>query len=95
MQKKEEMIQVRYYNVLIYLTFVEENQFKKEALIQRIDSGEQLTMREINQWCVKQQIPIEFRFVYRRDFPLKANLWNLYSYIRFMTTEAKIKTAEV
>ena len=32
------------------------------------------------------KIPFATKFKYRKDFPLKANIWNLYSYFRFLYT---------
>lgn len=79
-----EVLLVGYYNVLFYLMFrVGLDEYKKNILIERINSGEKMMMKDIYGWCQKQQIPMATKFIYRKDFPVGANLWNLYSYFRF------------
>lgn len=81
----EEIVLIRYYNVLFYLFFeVEVDDFKRQCLVNRIDAGESIKMKQIQEWCRCHQIPFKTRFVYRKDFSFKANLWNLYSYGRFL-----------
>lgn len=41
-------------------------------------------MREMADWCDRHQIPFITKFKYRNDFPIKVNLWNIYSYGRFL-----------
>ena len=80
----EEIVLIRYYNVLFYLFFrAEVDDFKRQCLVNRIDAGESIRMKQIQDWCDCHQIPFTTRFIYRKDFPVKANLWNLYSYCRF------------
>ena len=40
-------------------------------------------MKQIQEWCHCHNIPFKTQFIYRKDFPFKANLWNLYSYCKF------------
>jgi len=81
----EEVILIRYYNVLFYLFFkAGTDDFKRQYLVKTIDAGESMRMKQIQSWCYYHQIPFKTRFIYRKDFPLKANLWNLYSYGRFI-----------
>lgn len=83
-ESSREIILVGYYNVLFYLIFrVGLDEYKKSILIERIRNGEQMLMKDIYGWCQKQQIPVTTKFFYRKDFSIMANLWNLYSYIRF------------
>jgi hypothetical protein len=42
-----------------------------------------MNMKELATWCREHQISFITKFKYRKDFPVKANLWNLYSYVRF------------
>ena len=78
------IVVLRYYNVLFYLFFrAEVDDFKRQCLVNRIDAGESIRMKQIQDWCDCHQIPFTTRFIYRKDFPVKANLWNLYSYCRF------------
>lgn len=80
----EEVVLVRYYNVLFYLFFkVGVDDFKRQCLVNRIESGESTQMKQIQEWCYYHQIPFKTRFIYRKDFSYKANLWNVYSYCRF------------
>lgn len=48
----------------------------------RIDAGEQVIMKDIYQWCKGHGIKYNSKFVYRKEFSIWANLWNLYSYVR-------------
>lgn len=87
----EEVVLVRYYNVLFYLFFkVGVDDFKRQCLVNRIESGESVRMKQIQEWCHCQQISFKTKFIYRKDFPVKANLWNLYSYGRFKMEERQI-----
>ena len=80
----EEVVLIAYYNVMFYLVFkVGVDDFKRKCLVNRIDSGEPMRMKKIQEWCHCHQIPFKTRFVYRKDFSFIANLWDLYSYCRF------------
>lgn len=93
---KEEVILIRYYNVLFYLFFrVGIDDFKRQCLANRIDAEESMRMKQIQDWCRYHQIPFKTRFVYRKDFPVKANLWNLYSYWRFRYDVKKESRVEI
>lgn len=81
---KEEIVLIRYYNVQFYLFFkVGIDDFNRQCLVNRIDAGESMRMKQIQKWCNHHRIPFKTRFIYRKDFSVKANLWNLYSYCRF------------
>ena len=83
-KKTKEAVLIRYYNVLFYLFFrAGIDDFKRQCLVNRIDAGESVRLKQIQEWCHCHQIPFKTKFIYRKDFPLKANLWNLYSYCRF------------
>ena len=80
----KEAVLIRYYNVLFYLFFrAGIDDFKRQCLVNRIDAWESVRLKQIQEWCHCHQIPFKTKFIYRKDFPLKANLWNLYSYCRF------------
>lgn len=71
----QEVIMIRYYNVLFYLFFgFEVDDFKRQCLVSRIDTRESMRMKEIQVWCSYHQISYKTRFIYRKDFPLKINL---------------------
>ena len=83
MQLEENVVLLIYYNVLFYLFFkLEKDDFKKQYLINKIEK-EDMRMKQIQEWCYYHQVPFRTKFIYRKDFPLKANLWDLYSYSRF------------
>lgn len=82
---EKEIVLIRYYNVLLYLVFKGRlDDFNRQFLVNRINTGEPIRMKQIQEWCHYHQITFRTRFIYRKDFSLKANLWNLYSYIRFL-----------
>lgn len=82
---------VGYYNVLFYLMFrVGLDEYKKNILVDRISSGEKMMMKDIYDWCQIHHVPVTTKFVYRKDFSIKANLWNLYSYCRFKREKKEI-----
>lgn len=82
--KKEEIVLIRYYNVFFFLTFQKEvDDFKKNNVLKSIEEGTEMKMWDIYTWCRNHKISFKTKFIYRKDFPIKANLWNLYSYLRF------------
>ena len=79
--KEKKIVVIRYYNVRYYLHLnSEQNMVKISYLTDRIDAGEQVVMKDIYLWCLRHGIKYYSKFVYRKDFPLKANIWNFYSY---------------
>lgn len=80
----KEVVVIRYYNVLFYLLFESEiDDFKKQCLVSWMTVAEGMRMKQIKEWCYLQQISFKTKFIYRKDFSFRANLWNLYSYGRF------------
>lgn len=75
---------IQYYNVSFYL-FVKTDKeaFRVETLGRYIEGGIRMGMRGIRDWCTNQQIKYIAKFKYRKDYPIKANIWNFYSYCRF------------
>ena len=57
---------------------------KVDCLIQMVDEGTDLRMRTLYNWCQKQHVPLKMKFKYRQDYSIKVNIWNLYSYCRFI-----------
>lgn len=87
----EEVVLIRYYNVLFYLFFKEGiDDFNRQCLVNTIDAGEFMRMKQIQDWCIYHQIPFMTKFIYRKDFSVKANLWNFYSYCRFLIDMRKL-----
>ena len=81
---EKEIISVQYYNVIFYMIFRRGiDTLKQSALSGWIKSGSNIRMKDIYGWCTAQDIPVVMKFKYRKDFPIKANLWNFISYCRF------------
>lgn len=77
------IVAIRYYNVWFYLHLQSElDAVKFSYLSKRIDAGESFRMADIHRWCAAQKIKYRTKFVYRKDFPVTANLWNFCSYVR-------------
>ena len=78
------IVAIRYYNVWFYLHLQSElDVMKYSYLLKRIEAGDSFRMRDIYKWCAIQKIKYRTKFVYRKDFTVKANFWNLYSYVRW------------
>ena len=74
---------IQYYNVRFYLLLKDEKERRWFSFLEgRIRAGERMVMKDIYGWCVSHGIRYRTRFCYRPDFPVMANLWNLYSYLR-------------
>ena len=81
---EKEIISVQYYNVIFYMIFRRGiDTLKQSALSGWIKSGSNIRMKDIYGWCTAQNIPVVMKFKYRKDFPIKVNLWNFISYCRF------------
>ncbi len=79
-----EIILIIYHNVYFYLSFqTGKDEIYRECLVKKIDAGKYVNMKEIADWCDSHRIPFYTKFIYRKDYPLTANIWNLYSYCRF------------
>lgn len=83
-ETSRKIIMIGYYNVMFYLEFrIELEEYKKCIFIDRVKNGEKMMMKDIYEWCLGHQVPVWARFIYRKDFSILANIWNLYSYYRF------------
>ena len=85
MKEKKQIAVIGYYNVLYFINIKSElDRVKIEYMMNRIKAGEKILMRDIQKWCMAQSLGYKTHFIYRKDFPLKANAWNFYSYVRFI-----------
>jgi hypothetical protein len=81
-KRRKDMVQIRCYNVIFRLECHNESEYYKIDCFGKRLQNESMKMMEIFKWCNVQGIKYRTRFIYRRDFPLRANVWNLYTYIR-------------
>lgn len=44
-------------------------------------------MKDFTNWCKYQEIQYESEFHYKKEYPLLANIWNLFTYTRFRLEE--------
>lgn len=80
---KVKVVRVGYYNVMYDISLCSEfDEMKFKYFTDRIQKGEKMFMRDIEQWCEAQNLHYHTSFVYRKDLPLKANIFNYYSYLR-------------
>ena len=83
---------VEYYNVKFYIIFKRDEDISKFwYLSNRIEAGEKLYMRDIYRWCVVHNIHVMSKFVYLKDIPITANIWNYYSYLRAKSEYKRLK----
>lgn len=79
-----KVYRIRYYNVWFYLfAKTEMDEYKINILGEHIDMGDSMMMKDIHCWCTRQNIRYRTKFKYRKEYPILANIWNLYSYFRF------------
>lgn len=72
---------IHYYNVEFYLYMQNENDtLYVKCFINNIDKD--IRMKDIFKWCETHCIVCTPKFRYRKDFPISANIWNFYSYMR-------------
>ena len=84
-------VRIGYYNVKFDLMVKsEEDLFVIECMTNQIDKGQKFCMRDIDRWCSLHNIEYKADFAYRKDLPIKANIWNLYSYWRFCREKNKV-----
>ena len=87
-----QVVTVRYYNVLFYISLRSElDVVKFSYLAERIKRGDTIRLKDIFCWCKNQKLEYQTQFRYRNDFPLRANLWNFYSYLRGKVESTRIK----
>lgn len=84
-QENIEVIQVRYYNVIFSVVFQRGlDDYKRQIFLDIINTGRFCRMKDIYEWCQRQSILVSIKFKYKKEFSKKANMWNLYSYYRFL-----------
>ena len=72
---------IQYYNVLFIMELVSDKDIW--SLEQWVNGINNIYMKDIHNWCRIHFVKYHTVFVYRKEYPVKANIWNGYSYIRW------------
>ena len=72
---------IQYYNVLFIMELVSDKDIW--ALEQWMNGINNIYMKDIHNWCRIHFVKYHTVFVYRKEYPVKANIWNGYSYTRW------------
>ena len=72
---------IQYYNVLFIMELVSDKDIW--SLEQWMNGINNIYMKDIHNWCRIHFVKYHTVFVYRKEYPVKANIWNGYSYIRW------------
>ncbi len=78
---KRQVVMIQYYNVQFYLYIRNENDLININSFLKNNEG-RIKMKDIHIWCNLHDISYTAHFKYRKDFPIAANLWNFYSFMR-------------
>lgn len=77
-------VPVVYKNLLLLLLAESEEESKEYlnrlSVFNENTKGTVLAINELTSWCQRQRIPYKTRYIWRKEYPLKANLYNLYIY---------------
>ena len=70
-----------YNNVmLITLANNDSDRFQFESYESMVRSGTvEISLQDFSNWCKRHDIAYEYRFFWRKDYPVSANLWNAIS----------------
>ena len=72
------------FKVWFYLfAKTETDNYKIKMLGEHISAGNSMKMKDIHWWCTRHSIKYQMEFEYRKEYPIRANIWNFYSYCRF------------
>lgn len=82
---ENKKINIIYYNMVISL-FVknEDEEIKIKYMLNNIN---EMYMKDIFRWCKIHNVNYKAVFHFRKDYPLSANTWNFYTYIRTLITK--------
>ena len=72
---------IQYYNVLFIMELLSDKDIW--SLEQWVNGINSIYMKDIHNWCRMHFVKYHTVFVYRKEYPVKANIWNGYSYIRW------------
>ena len=78
-----QIVSVQYHNVIFFLKLKNEfDKHKFHCFSEMASTNKDIRLKDIHNWCRNQGVEYQTRFKYRKDYPLKANLWNYYTYLR-------------
>ena len=93
---EKEIVAVQYYNVIFYMIFRKDvDMLRRRSLSDWLKNGRNIRMKDIYGWCISQNVPVLMKYMYRKDFSLSANLWNLISYWRFKLEKRKKYSSQI
>ncbi|MBE5906699.1 MAG: hypothetical protein E7277_07940 [Lachnospiraceae bacterium] len=90
---KQYVIEVRYYNVSVFVTMEEEKDAFLVPYLKKMLKREHITLNLILEWCKNHGLKTNTKFSYRKDFPLKANVLNYLTY-RHVLSDMRKKEME-
>lgn len=67
---------IQYYNVLFIMELVSDKDIW--SLEQWVNGINNIYMKDIHNWCRIHFVKYHTVFVYRKEYPVKANIWNGY-----------------
>ena len=77
-----------YHNVMIYLLADNDDErFKIQCVYPRFRNPRNVRLKDISDWCKIHGLRYEYRFYWRKDYPVTANLWNMFTTIRWAVTK--------
>lgn len=78
-----------YKNVmLITLANNDADRFQIESYESMVRSGiVEISLQDFSSWCKRHEITYEYRFFWRKDYPVAANLWNAISVLLWRAKE--------
>ena len=77
-----------YHNAMIYLLANSDDQrINIQWVYPRFRNPRNVYLKEISDWCKIHGIRYKYKFYWRKDYPLAANLWNMYATIRWAVTK--------
>lgn len=81
MEERKKVGVIQYYNVLFIMELMTD---KDIWYMEQLSNGiDRMYMKDIHEWCRLHSIEYQTVFVYRKEYPLGANIWNAYSYLRW------------
>ena len=81
MEERKKVGVIQYYNVLFIMELMTD---KDIWYMEQLSNGiDRMYMKDIHEWCRLHSIEYQTVFVYRKEYPLGANIWNTYSYLRW------------